>query len=90
MKKAFELFDLVITDQTMPRITGIELACGLLEIRPDIPIIFCTEFSEQISSKIETSAGDKEICHEASPKKGPYGYYTGGSGGECRGNHCIG
>ncbi len=35
-------FDLVITDQTMPRMTGQELAQALLEIRPDIPIILCS------------------------------------------------
>jgi len=41
-------FDLVITDMTMPKMTGAELAPRLLEIRPDIPIILCTGFSEQI------------------------------------------
>jgi PAS domain S-box-containing protein len=42
-------FDLVITDQTMPKMTGIELAEALLGIRPNLPIILCTGFSEQIS-----------------------------------------
>jgi PAS domain S-box-containing protein len=42
-------FDLVITDMTMPNMTGVELAKKLLEIRPDIPIIICTGFSEKIS-----------------------------------------
>jgi len=35
-------FDLVITDQTMPHLTGDQLAGKLLECRPDIPIILCT------------------------------------------------
>lgn len=41
-------YDLVITDMTMPNMTGIELASGLKEIRSDIPIIMCTGFSETI------------------------------------------
>ncbi len=40
-----EYFDVVITDQTMPRMTGIDLAREMLKIRPDIPIILCTGFS---------------------------------------------
>jgi PAS domain S-box-containing protein len=42
-------FDLVITDQTMPKMTGIELAEALLGIRPNLPIILCSGFSEQIN-----------------------------------------
>lgn len=38
-------FDLVITDMTMPEITGAELAKALLKIRPDLPIILCTGYS---------------------------------------------
>lgn len=38
-------FDMVITDQTMPDLTGGELAAKILEMR-DIPIILCTDFSE--------------------------------------------
>jgi len=41
-------FDLVITDQTMPNMTGKDLAKELMSIRSDIPIILCTGFSEQI------------------------------------------
>jgi PAS domain S-box-containing protein len=44
-----ESFDLVITDLTMPGMTGTELARELLSIRPDLPIILCTGFSEMIS-----------------------------------------
>ena len=42
-------FDLVITDQTMPNMTGVDLANELVQIRSDIPIILCTGFSEIIS-----------------------------------------
>ncbi len=38
-------FDLVITDQTMPELTGEALAVAIRQIRPDIPIILCTGFS---------------------------------------------
>ena len=44
-------FDLVITDQTMPNMTGKELAKELMAIRSSIPIILCTGFSEQIDEK---------------------------------------
>jgi len=40
-----ERFDLVITDQTMPSLTGAELAIALLQIRPELPIILCTGHS---------------------------------------------
>ncbi len=40
-------FQLVITDLTMPGITGMELATELLLIRQDIPIILCSGFSDQ-------------------------------------------
>jgi|WetSurMetagenome_2_1015567.scaffolds.fasta_scaffold05852_1 PAS domain S-box-containing protein len=47
-------FDLVITDQTMPNMTGQDLAKEVIHIRPDVPIILCTGFSERID---EDSAG---------------------------------
>jgi CheY-like chemotaxis protein/anti-sigma regulatory factor (Ser/Thr protein kinase) len=55
-REAPEAFDLIITDQTMPHITGKDLALKLMAIRPDIPIILCTGFSEQIDED-----GAKEI-----------------------------
>ena len=42
-------YDLVITDLTMPNMTGIQLSQALLKIKPNIPIILCTGFSEQIN-----------------------------------------
>lgn len=41
-------FDLVMTDQTMPNLTGSELARAILAIRADLPIILCTGFSNLI------------------------------------------
>jgi PAS domain S-box-containing protein len=43
-------FDLVITDQTMPQMTGVEFTRQLREIRPDIPIILCTGYSEAVDA----------------------------------------
>jgi CheY-like chemotaxis protein len=42
-------FDLVITDMSMPKMTGVQLARKILEIRPNMPIILSTGFSEQTS-----------------------------------------
>ncbi|MEE4358273.1 MAG: response regulator [Desulfococcaceae bacterium] len=44
-------FDLVITDQTMPNLTGAEFCRELLRLRPDLRIILCTGFSDLISRK---------------------------------------
>lgn len=55
-----EKFDLVITDLTMPNMTGTELAKRLIDIRPDIPIILCTGFSEAISEKKAQAIGIRE------------------------------
>lgn len=53
-------YDLVITDMTMPQMTGSELAKVLLRIRPTIPIILCTGFSEKISRKKAKEIGIRE------------------------------
>jgi CheY-like chemotaxis protein len=50
-------FDLVITDQTMPHMTGEVLACELRLIRPDIPIILCTGFSHTIDAEKAQAQG---------------------------------
>ena len=56
-----ESFDLVITDMTMPNMTGDKLAKELLRIRPDIPIILCTGFSEYISEEKAKGLGIREF-----------------------------
>ncbi|MBW2592921.1 MAG: PAS domain S-box protein [Deltaproteobacteria bacterium] len=52
-------FDLVITDMTMPNMTGDKLATKLIKIRPDIPIILCTGFSELMSKEKAAALGIK-------------------------------
>ena len=54
-------FDLVITDMTMPQMTGDKLALKLLKIRPDIPIVLCTGFSERIGEKEARKLGIKQF-----------------------------
>jgi CheY-like chemotaxis protein len=44
-------FDLVITDMTMPNLTGTQLAEKMLKIKPDLPVILCTGFSARIDEK---------------------------------------
>ena len=52
-----DAFDLIITDQTMPNMTGKDLAKEIMSIRPDIPIILCTGFSEQIDENSAIKMG---------------------------------
>lgn len=54
-------FDLVITDQTMPHMTGCELAGRLRAIRPEIPIILCTGYSETVSEETANALGIKSF-----------------------------
>lgn len=51
--------DLVITDLTMPHMTGIELAEGLLQLEPSLPILLCTGFSEKMDAHKAASYGIK-------------------------------
>jgi PAS domain S-box-containing protein len=52
-------FDLVVTDQTMPTMSGEALAKALLEIRRDIPIVLCTGFSHTMSEEKAAQLGLK-------------------------------
>jgi len=64
-----EIFDLVITDQTMPGMTGIDLARRMLQIRPDLPIILCTGFSTQISEDRARAMGIREFAFKPLAKR---------------------
>ena len=56
-----DAFDLVITDMTMPQMTGRELVRELLAIRPGIPIIMCSGFAEFINANEAREAGISEF-----------------------------
>ncbi len=67
-KKALETFrahrdkiDLVISDMTMPEMTGMALSKELLQIRPNLPIIICTGFSERLNPKQAKEIGIREM-----------------------------
>jgi CheY-like chemotaxis protein len=55
------MYDLVITDMTMPKMNGSELAKKLMSIRADIPIIMCTGYSHNISEEKAKSEGIREL-----------------------------
>ena len=66
-RKALEIFraqpnqfDLLITDQTMPNLTGAELAKALLKIKPSLPIIMCTGHSATVSKEHSIALGIKK------------------------------
>jgi DNA-binding NtrC family response regulator len=59
--KAPSGFDLVITDLTMPKLSGLELANKLMDIRSDIPVILCTGFNDFIDEDAAKSIGIREL-----------------------------
>jgi ABC-type amino acid transport substrate-binding protein/nitrogen-specific signal transduction histidine kinase/ActR/RegA family two-component response regulator len=68
-KEAPGNFDLVMTDMTMPEMTGAELAVKLLDIRPDIPIILCSGFSNIINKDKAKLLGIREYIMKPVAKK---------------------
>jgi CheY-like chemotaxis protein len=54
-------FDLIITDQTMPEMTGLMLAANLLKVRADLPVILCTGYSEAVSRETAQELGIREF-----------------------------
>ena len=57
-----ESFDLLITDQTMPGLTGKDLIAELRRIRPGLPAILCTGFSNKISEDEARALGINAFC----------------------------
>jgi PAS domain S-box-containing protein len=56
-EKEQDSFDLVITDQTMPDFTGLDLAKRMLNAREDLPVILFTGYSETVSPEKARAAG---------------------------------
>ena len=50
-------FDLIITDQVMPGLTGVEVAQAILELRPTIPVLLITGYSQKITAENAESYG---------------------------------
>jgi CheY-like chemotaxis protein len=57
-----DAFDLVITDQTMPELTGANLAREVLRIRPDMPVILYTGYSETLDEEEARSIGIRDFA----------------------------
>jgi PAS domain S-box-containing protein len=64
-----DLFDLIITDQTMPGMTGLDLARRVLALRPQLPIILCTGYSTLISEEKAKAHGIREFALKPVTKK---------------------
>jgi len=56
-----EEFDMVITDQTMPNISGLELARAALSLRPDLPVVLYTGYSAAISESEALEIGVRKV-----------------------------
>jgi CheY-like chemotaxis protein len=54
-------YDLLITDMTMPDLTGDELAARALKLYPDLPEIICTGYSERIDKERAALIGAREL-----------------------------
>jgi PAS domain S-box-containing protein len=61
-------FDLVVTDMTMPNMTGDKLAMELIILRCDIPIILCTGYSKKISEESAAGIGIKAFTYKPTIK----------------------
>jgi PAS domain S-box-containing protein len=57
-------FDLVLTDQTMPEMTGLALAREVNRRRPDIPILLCTGFGDALTDQDITAAGISAVARK--------------------------
>jgi PAS domain S-box-containing protein len=53
--------DLVLTDMTMPRMNGLKMAACMRELRPDLPVIICTGFSDRIDERTARAAGIRAL-----------------------------
>jgi len=53
--------DLVITDLTMPVMTGLELTRKLARIKPDMPVILCTGYSDRLNEEVALAAGATKL-----------------------------
>jgi two-component system, cell cycle sensor histidine kinase and response regulator CckA len=64
-----DAFDLVITDLTMPRITGLILCENLLRIRSELPVLLCTGYGDQIDKEQCHRLGFRELIHKPMTKR---------------------
>lgn len=73
-KESPQGFDLVITDQTMPQMTGADLARKIMQIRPEISVILCTGSAIRLHLRRQRAMGIREfimkpiVAHEIASK----------------------
>ena len=63
-RRQSDQFDLVISDMTMPNLTGYDLAAELMKIKPGIPIILLTGYSKKITEEAAMGIGIKAFAHK--------------------------
>jgi CheY-like chemotaxis protein len=59
-RRHHDRFDLVITDMTMPEVTGLQLSRKLVDIKSDIDVILCSGYSEEVTLESLAKAGIRE------------------------------
>ncbi len=69
-KKDPEKFDVIVTDQTMPEMTGTELARQILKIRPELPIVLCTGYSSLVNKESAHKMGIQAFALKPLTMKG--------------------
>ena len=62
-------FDVIITDYTMPQMTGLELARHILVLKPEMPIILCSGLDELIPLEVVRSAGIRAFLPKAAGRR---------------------
>ena len=55
-------FDLVMTDQTMPKMSGMELTKELLRIKPEFPVVLCSGYSAKVTEADARELGIRAFC----------------------------
>jgi CheY-like chemotaxis protein len=63
-KESPHAFALVLTDHTMPTLSGADLARALLAIRADVPVILCTGYSDQIDDRRARELGVRSLLQK--------------------------
>ncbi len=62
-----DAWDAVVSDVTMPGMTGVALAAAVLETRPDVPVILCTGYSEGLTPEAARAAGIRNVLVKPVP-----------------------
>ena len=64
LQKTPDAYDLIISDQTMPIMTGLEMAQKMLQLHPDLPVIICSGYSDSLTETNAKMAGVKAVLYK--------------------------